>query len=129
MPLVALLLAVALSLTVTLELWNPYTAIAPAVFGYLAGRRSVLARPGLLTFAAMAVVCLLLTLVAGRGLWTWLSQLATLAFAVGVPWLVGRYVRVHPTRRHRLAAGRPIGAGAARGGRPGAAGRAVSDRR
>ncbi|MCX4548083.1 MULTISPECIES: sensor histidine kinase [unclassified Streptomyces] len=93
LPLTALLLTVVLALTTTLELWTPAYAIALATFGCLAGRRTALARPALHAFAGTAAVGLLLTRIAHRDLWTWLTQLTTLAFAVMVPWLVGRYAR------------------------------------
>ncbi|MFE2373417.1 sensor histidine kinase [Streptomyces sp. NPDC059398] len=92
-PLTALLVAVALGLTVAPGLWSPRYAVALAVFGYLAGRRTALARPALHAFAGTAAAGLLITLAAHRELWTWLVQLSTLAFAVMVPWLLGRYVR------------------------------------
>ncbi|WP_405776996.1 sensor histidine kinase [Streptomyces sp. NBC_00859] len=92
-PLTALLLAVALALTVTPRLWSPEYAAALVVFGYLAGRRTALARPALHLFAGTAAGGLLILQAAHRDLWTWLVQLSTLAFAVMVPWLLGRYVR------------------------------------
>ncbi|WP_328319717.1 sensor histidine kinase [Streptomyces sp. NBC_00388] len=92
-PLTALLLAVVLALTVTPRLWAPEYAVSLVVFGYLAGRRTALARPALHVFAGTAAAGLLLTLAAHLELWNWLVQLSTLAFAVMVPWLLGRYVR------------------------------------
>ncbi|WP_371790683.1 histidine kinase [Streptomyces sp. NBC_01471] len=92
-PLTALLLALALGLSVTPRLWSPEYATALAVFGCLAGRRTALARPALHAFAGTAAVGLLITLAARLDLRTWLVQLSTLAFAVMVPWLLGRYVR------------------------------------
>ncbi|WP_406136555.1 sensor histidine kinase [Streptomyces sp. NBC_01089] len=92
-PLAALLLTVAMGLTVAPGLWTPQYAAALVVFGYLAGRRTALARPALYAFAGTAAAGLLITLAARLDLWTWLVELSTLAFAVMVPWLLGRYVR------------------------------------
>ncbi|WP_328331617.1 MULTISPECIES: sensor histidine kinase [unclassified Streptomyces] len=92
-PLTALLIAVALGLTVTPKLWTPEYAAALAVFGYLAGRRTALARPALHAFAGTAAAGLLITRAAHLDLWAWLVELSTLAFGVMVPWLLGRYVR------------------------------------
>lgn len=92
-PLTALLLVMALGLTVTPRLWTPEYAAALAVFGYLAGRRTALARPALHAFAGTAAAGLLITQAAHLDLWTWFAELSTLAFVVMVPWLLGRYVR------------------------------------
>ncbi|MEV4975121.1 histidine kinase [Streptomyces scopuliridis] len=92
-PLVSLGIAVALSATVSAELFTVSYTMALVVFGYLSGRRAPRARPALHTFAGITAAGLVLSSVADDGLWSWFTFLTTLLFAVVVPWLVGRYVR------------------------------------
>ncbi|MFF3291540.1 sensor histidine kinase [Streptomyces sp. NPDC003023] len=91
-PLASLAIVVVLSGWQSLELFTPSYAVGLAAFGYLAGRRTATARPALLTFTGFAATGLVLSLLLDD-LWTWFAQLATLLFAVVVPWLGGRYVR------------------------------------
>ncbi|WP_329123065.1 sensor histidine kinase [Streptomyces sp. NBC_01465] len=92
-PLLSLLIAVGLSLAVTPEMWTSAYGTALVLFGYLAGRRLERARPALVTFCAVAVGGLVLSMAVGDDLWAWLTQLTTLVFTVVIPWLIGRYVR------------------------------------
>ncbi|MFI9582391.1 sensor histidine kinase [Streptomyces sp. NPDC052236] len=92
-PLLSLSIAVALSASQSPDLFTPTYTVAMAVFGYLAGRRTALARPALAAFAGVAAAGLVLSFVLGENLWTWFTLLVTLLFAVVVPWLLGRYVR------------------------------------
>ncbi|MEU0373164.1 histidine kinase [Streptomyces sp. NPDC006283] len=91
-PLASLCVVVALGARQSLELLTPSYAVAMAAFGYLAGRRTATARPALITFTGITAAGLALSLLLSD-LWTWFAQLATLLFAVVVPWLLGRYVR------------------------------------
>ncbi|MFJ8073228.1 sensor histidine kinase [Streptomyces sp. NPDC096176] len=103
-PLASLCIVIALSAWQSLELLTLSYAVAMAAFGLLAGRRTATARPALFTLTGIAVADLALSLLLAD-LWTWFAQLATLLFAVVVPWLLGRYVRQYA---QLVAAGRQL---------------------
>ncbi|WP_433248819.1 sensor histidine kinase [Streptosporangium sp. CA-135522] len=92
-PLVALAVPVALSLTLDPQMLTPLYWTALVLFGYLAGHRMTTVRPALWFFAAVAAAGLPLCVLVLRDLWGWPTQLLTLLFAVGLPWLLGRYRR------------------------------------
>ncbi|MBT2509476.1 sensor histidine kinase [Streptomyces sp. ISL-98] len=92
-PLISLGIAAAFSLALNVELFTAGHLLALVVFGYLSGRRTALARPALLTFAAIATAGLALVLAVGGTLWEWFTLVVTLLFAAVVPYLFGRYVR------------------------------------
>lgn len=109
-PLVALYGAAAISLGYAL--WDAYrpggTLLAylpvTVVASYLVGRRMESARPALLSFGALGIAGVLLTvgfglltkrptIVTTGGLPGFVSSLVIMSFLVVVPWLVGRYRR------------------------------------
>ncbi|MFE6158263.1 sensor histidine kinase [Streptomyces sp. NPDC056486] len=92
-PLVALAVPVALSLLTDAEMLTPVYWAALALFGYLAGSRSVAVRPALWFFGAAAAAGLVLCAVVSSDLWGWPSMLLTLLIGVVLPWLLGRYRR------------------------------------
>ncbi|WP_274562167.1 sensor histidine kinase [Streptomyces spiramyceticus] len=92
-PLISLGIAAAFSLALNVELFTAGHLLALVVFGYLSGRRTALARPALLTFAAIATAGLAVVLAVGATLWEWFTLVVTLLFAAVVPYLFGRYVR------------------------------------
>ncbi|MEV2255132.1 histidine kinase [Streptomyces sp. NPDC050147] len=92
-PLVALAVPIALSLMTDAEMLTPVYWAALAVFGYLAGSRSVAVRPALWLFGTVAAAGLVLCTVVSSDLWGWPTMLLTLLIAVVLPWLLGRYRR------------------------------------
>nr|WP_225311444.1 histidine kinase [Microbispora cellulosiformans] len=94
-PLTALAVPVALTLALDARMLAPlyWTWAALALFGYLAGRRSVSGRAALWFFAAVALSGLPLSAFVLRDLWGWPTQLLTLLLAVVLPWLAGRWHR------------------------------------
>ncbi|MFG2503669.1 sensor histidine kinase [Streptomyces sp. NPDC048441] len=92
-PLAALAVPVALSLMMDPEMLAPAYWAALALFGYLAGSRTVAVRPALWFFGAVAVVGLVLCAVVSSDLWGWPTMLLVLLVAVVLPWLLGRYRR------------------------------------
>ncbi|MGW5867646.1 sensor histidine kinase [Streptomyces sp. NPDC055239] len=92
-PLVALAVPVALSLLTDAEMLTPVYWAALALFGYLAGSRSVAVRPALWFFGAASAAGLVLCAVVSSDLWGWPTMLLTLLIGVVLPWLLGRYRR------------------------------------
>ncbi|GGV55991.1 two-component sensor histidine kinase [Streptomyces longisporoflavus] len=92
-PLAALAVPVALSLLSDPEMLTPAYWAPLAVFGYLAGSRTVAMRPALWFFGALAVAGLVLCAVVASDLWGWPTMLLTLLTAVVLPWLLGRFRR------------------------------------
>lgn len=93
LPLVALALAVALSLATSPELFTPAYAPALVVFGYLAGRRQRHTRGALALFAAVAVLGFALVPLSDGNVSQGFTVVLVLALAIVAPWLTGRYVR------------------------------------
>lgn len=92
-PLAALAIAIALSLSASRELYTVSFSPSLITFGFFAGRRLARAQPALLCFGGLAGTGLVLALISNGSLWPWFTYVATLLFAVVVPWLVGRYAR------------------------------------
>lgn len=92
-PLAALAVPVGLSLMTDAEMLTPVYWAALALFGYLAGSRTVAVRPALWFFGAVAGAGLVLCAVVSSDLWGWPTMLLTLLIAVVLPWLLGRYRR------------------------------------
>ncbi|MEV0523127.1 histidine kinase [Streptomyces sp. NPDC050439] len=92
-PLAALAVPVALSLMTDPEMLTPVYWAALAVFGYLAGSRTAVARPALWFFGAVAVAGLVMNGFVASDLWGWPTMLLTFLSGVVLPWLIGRYRR------------------------------------
>ncbi|MFG3252720.1 histidine kinase [Streptomyces sp. NPDC048172] len=99
-PVLALAVTVALGLVQSVELLAPLCWPALVLLAYAAGRRMRSPLPMVWFFAALAVAGLPLCAVVGRELWAWPTLLLTALLAMGLPWLVGRYLR----QRAELAA-------------------------
>ncbi|OON72508.1 sensor histidine kinase [Streptomyces tsukubensis] len=94
-PVAAAAVPLALSLALDPEMLTPLYWPALAVFGYLAGRRSAAGRPALWLLGAAAFAGLPLCALVARDLWGWPTQLLTLLFSTGLPWLLGRHRRTY----------------------------------
>ncbi|MFE5967611.1 sensor histidine kinase [Streptomyces sp. NPDC056463] len=92
-PLLALSLAVGLSLATSPELFTPAYALALVVFGYLAGRRRRHTRAALALFASIAALGFALVPLSDGNVSQGFTVVLVLALAVVAPWLTGRYVR------------------------------------
>ncbi|GAA2104766.1 histidine kinase [Streptomyces albiaxialis] len=93
-PLVALALPATLSLAATPELFTSSFSVALLALSYLLGRRSPDVRWALLLFAALCVAGLALVLARrDTTLWEWFTLVATVLFALDLPWLLGRFRR------------------------------------
>ncbi|MFG3260519.1 sensor histidine kinase [Streptomyces sp. NPDC048172] len=93
-PLAALVLPAALSLATTPELFTNSFSVALLALSYLLGRRSADVRRALLFFAALCAAGLALVLARGdTTLWEWFTLVATVLFALDLPWLLGRFRR------------------------------------
>ncbi|MER7956684.1 histidine kinase [Streptomyces sp. NPDC096030] len=92
-PLLALALAVGLSLATSPELFTPAYALALVVFGYLAGRRRRHTRAALALFASIAALGFALVPLSDGNVSQGFTVVLVLALAVVAPWLTGRYVR------------------------------------
>ncbi|MGW0909014.1 sensor histidine kinase [Streptomyces sp. NPDC002853] len=92
-PLAALAIPVALSLLADPGMLTPEYWAALALFGYLAGSRTVAVRPALWFFGAVAVAALVLCGFVASDLWSWPTMLLTFLIGVVLPWLLGRYRR------------------------------------
>ncbi|MEU7041079.1 histidine kinase [Streptomyces varsoviensis] len=93
LPLLSLYITVALSLGVTLNLFNSSFCVAMLVMGYLVGRRTRQERPALVGFAVIAAAGLVAVAASGENLWTWFTMAVTLGLNVLLPWMAGRYRR------------------------------------
>lgn len=96
LPLAALAIPVALSLTVTPEFFTSSFTFALVALAFLLGRRSADARGALLLFTGIGAAGLPVVLAAhGATLYEWFALVITDLFAVVLPWLLGRYARRH----------------------------------
>ncbi|MFD8492818.1 sensor histidine kinase [Amycolatopsis sp. NPDC059657] len=73
-------------------IWPVFVMVAMA---YFAGRRMRTAKPALVIFVVVCVLCVPVAYVAGtRGLDGWAMMLSVIGFAALFPWQLGRYVRL-----------------------------------
>lgn len=97
-PLLSLTAAAASSLAVLpnyLGRFPVWPILLMLVAGYLAGRRMEQAKPAVLSFAGIALAGLPFAYFIGEDVvGSWLSLVATLLFAIFVPWHLGRYLRL-----------------------------------
>ncbi|MFD4945874.1 sensor histidine kinase [Streptomyces sp. NPDC058409] len=90
LPVAAPAVPVAMSLVASVELFTNSFTLAMVALAFLMGRRTDGVRGALVLFCTASVAGLVPVAVLGVTLWDWFTLLATVLFALVLPWLLGR---------------------------------------